>query len=93
MNNVQDIQVWISEVLDTTSDILLELDSEERSFLLNYSEKDLRNAIYIFSHVLTNIGTHKNVINLQNGASLGEEIYDLVKKYTNLDFKQINYNK
>lgn len=76
----------ISSALDDWANIMLDIEANQKAFLLHYDEKDLLNAIYIFEHIITNVGINNNTIkNGEMAFLMGKELREYVKKFTSID--------
>lgn len=64
---IKEINQHISDALEQWSDILLESDANEWSYYLNYTDRDLLNAVQIFFSVASNIGIKNKSLNFENG--------------------------
>jgi beta-lactamase class D len=73
LRQIKKINKEISGALKFWQDMLLISDADQWSYLLDYSDEDLLNALYIFNHVAQNIA-------IKNGQFKNEE--DIVKKMT-----------
>lgn len=86
MNSISEVQAHISSALDDWANIMLDIEANQKAFLLHYDEKDLLNAIYIFEHIITNVGIYNNTIKDGEMAFLmGKELREYVKKFTSID--------
>lgn len=70
---IESMQTEIAESLSMWQDILLHADADEWAYELNYTEKDLLNALYIFSHIATNKAIKSGFINETNAATVGAQ--------------------
>ena len=98
---IKEIQKSFKDSLDTWADIILgfEVKCDEANIVPNkLDDEALMNAIILFRHTLFNIAYHQNKMTEENATELGNEIYELIKKYTNINtrtfyqFKGINFN-
>ena len=86
MDSIGEVQAHISGALDDWANIMLDIEANQKAFLLHYTEKDLLNAIYIFEHIITNVGIYNNTIKDGEMAFLmGKELREYVKKFTSID--------
>lgn len=85
MDSIREVQAHISAALSDWSYIMNDIDANEKTHLLHYSEKDLFNILYMFEHVMINVGIHNGVINEDNATAMGSELREYVKKCTNID--------
>lgn len=68
-NNLTEIKMANKEIkgaLGAWQEILNIADADEWAFYLEYDEKDLFNALYIFNHVAQNIAIKKGFLNEEN---------------------------
>ena len=84
-NSIREIQIHICDALEQWAKTMAKAEYENRAFMLHYKEKDLFNAVYILSHVLSNIGTHNGTISENNVEEVGMEIRKFVHKFSGLD--------
>ena len=86
MDSIGEVQAHISGALDDWANIMLGIEANQKAFLLHYTEKDLLNAIYIFEHIITNVGINNNTIkNGEMAFLMGKELREYVKKFTSID--------
>lgn len=78
---IEEINQHISEALEQWSDIMLMADADEWAYYIEYSDKDLLNALYIFNHVASSMAIKKGYI---------QDEKDIVKKISL--FKESVYN-
>lgn len=85
----------MTEILEPLEDIarfMLDLDCAEESSKYEFDDEDLMNAIHIFWTVIGNIQAVRALkagkglkIGSQEGQAMGQELRDLIFKYTGLD--------
>lgn len=63
---ISKINKEIKEALNFWADMLLISDVDNWSYYLNYDDKDLLNALYIFNHVAQNIAIKNGHLNEKN---------------------------
>lgn len=89
-NSIREVQVHISDALDQWADIMLNISAREKAHLLHYKDEDLINAIYIFEHVLANVGIHNLTIkNADDAIEAGNQLRDYVKRFTGIDTHEL----
>lgn len=86
---IKEVNQHISDALQQWSDILLLADADEWAYHLNYSDQDALNAIFIFNHVLSNIGIKNGVINDKNVIEKSKKLREFIKDYCGLDTVEI----
>lgn len=63
---IKEINQHISEALDGWSKVMVEADANNWSYHLEYSDRDLLNALHIFNHVAGNIAIKNGFLNEKN---------------------------
>ena len=86
---IKEINQHISDALQQWADIMLLADADNWSYQLNYSDKDALNAIFIFNHVLSNIGIKNGVLNDKNVIEKSKKLREFIKDYCGLDTIEI----
>jgi hypothetical protein len=66
LRQIKQINKDISDALKFWQDMLLISDADQWAYYLEYSEKDLFNALYIFNHVAQNIAIKKGFFTEEN---------------------------
>lgn len=81
MNNeeIKEINKHISDALEQWSDILLESDAKDWSYYLNYTDRDLLNALQIFFCVASNIAVKKGSLNYENIEEKNAKLKECIK--------------
>lgn len=67
---IKEIHQHISNALEQWVDIMNKADADEWAYYIDYSDKDLFNALYIFNHVAQNIAIKSNFIKDEQDAQL-----------------------
>lgn len=86
---IKEINQHISDALEQWSTTMLVADADEWAYHLNYSEQDAMNAIFIFNHVLSNIGIKNGVLNDKNVIEKSKKLREFIKDYCGLDTIEI----
>lgn len=63
---IKEINQHISDALGQWQDVMLMADVDEWAYLLNYSDEDLLNAMYIFNHIAQNRGIKSGFFTCNN---------------------------
>lgn len=63
---IKEINQHISDALEQWSNVTLEADANNWAYLLEYSDKDLANALFIFNHVVANIAIKSGFLTEEN---------------------------
>lgn len=66
LNEIKEINQHISDALEQWSDIMLEADADAWAYELEYSDRDLLNALLIFNHVASNKAIKNGILNENN---------------------------
>lgn len=91
-NSIREVQVHISDALEQWSYIMNDIDASNKAFMLHYKDKDLLNIIYMFEHIVANIGIHNKVVNETNATAMGNDLREYIKKYTGIDTVELTKN-
>lgn len=86
---IKEINQHISDALEQWSTTMLVADADEWAYHFNYSDQDALNAIFIFNHVLSNIGIKNGVINDKNVIEKSKQLQNFIKDYCGLDTIEI----
>jgi hypothetical protein len=86
---IKEINQHISDALEQWANVMLTADANEWAYLLNYSDQDALNAIFIFNHVLSNIGIKNGTLNDKNVIEKSKELREFIKDYCGLDTVEI----
>lgn len=86
---IKEINQHISDALEQWSTTMLVADANEWAYHLNYSEEDALNAIFILTHVLSNIGIKNGVLNDKNVIEKTNKLRECVKDFCDLDTVEI----
>lgn len=82
---IKEINQHISDALEQWSKTMVMADADEWAYYLNYSDQDALNAIFIFNHVLSNIGIKNGVLNDKNAFEKSKKLREFIKDYCGLD--------
>ncbi len=63
---IKEINQYISDALEQWSAIMVKADADEWAYELEYSDRDLLNALQIFNHVASNIAIKSGHLNEEN---------------------------
>ena len=69
----------IKEALSNCQEIMLLADADRWAYLLEYDDKDLLNALYIFNHVAQNIAIKRGHLNEENAESNMRRFCDCIE--------------
>lgn len=82
---IKEINKHVSDALRQWMEVLNTADADGWAYYLNYSDKDALNVIYIFNHILQNIGIKNGTINEDNAIAKGIAIKNAIKDYCGID--------
>lgn len=81
----------ISGILDELSELLWELEADNKAEHIRYTKADVMSAVKIFMHVLSNVAIHKAIERGEKDPNFilpyGERIAKLTKDMTGVDTK------
>jgi hypothetical protein len=76
---IKEINEHISDALEMWQNIMLEADAGKWAYHLDYNDRDLLNALYIFNHVAQNIAIKKGYLNEQNAEMCMRRFCDCIE--------------
>lgn len=82
---IKEINQHISDALKQWSDIATLADADNWSYHFEYSDEDLFNALYIFTHVAQNIAIKNGYINENNATEKIHSFKDSLKETFGFD--------
>lgn len=77
------------EGINIWADIMLMAEADRWAIELDYYPRDIMNAVYIFQHVLSNVGIKSGRINEDKAVEFSNRLRDLVKDMTGYDTLEI----
>lgn len=83
--NIQEINVHISDALSTWSDILLKAENDNWAHGLNFSDGDLLNALFIFNSVWGNRAIKGGIFDEKNIVDKVTTLRECLKEVYNID--------
>lgn len=75
----------MSKMLEGIANMMLTSEADEWAVRLGYDTGDVFNVVYIFHHVLNNVGIKGGYINEAKAVEFGERLRQLVKDMTGYD--------
>lgn len=87
--SVQEINSRMREGINIWADIMLMAEADRWAIELDYFPRDIMNAVYIFQHVLSNVGIKAGRINEDKAVEFGLRLRELVKDMTGYDPREI----
>jgi len=85
MEQIKGINEHIKDALDMWAGVMLKAEADHWSYFLEYSRRDVENALLIFIHVLANVGIKSGEISIEKADEIGKRLHDLVKEMTGMD--------
>ena len=87
--DIREINSRMREGINIWADIMLMAEADRWAIELDYSPRDIMNAVYIFQHVLSNVGIKSGRINEDKAVEFGIRLRELVKDMTGYDPREI----
>lgn len=78
IEKIKIINQAISEALGRWFDIMITADADGWAYLLEYSDEDMLNALFIFNHVWQNRAIKNGVLNTENATEMMEKFKGMV---------------
>ena len=75
---VQQVNEGLRGQMNTLADIMLMSEADQWAYLLNYYPRDIMNAVYIFQHVVSNVGIKSGRIDEKTAVEYGHRLSQLV---------------
>lgn len=86
MERIEELNKHIRDGLNQWADIMLMAEADKWDVELNYFPRDIMNVVYIFIHVLSNVGVKNGHIrDEQTAEAYGARLRELVKDMTGHD--------
>lgn len=87
--DIREINSRMREGINIWADIMLMAEADRWAIELDYFPRDIMNAVYIFQHVLSNVGIKAGRINEDKAVEFGLRLRELVKDMTGYDPREI----
>ena len=78
IEKIKIINQAISEALGRWFDIMITADADGWAYLLEYSDEDMLNALFIFNHIWQNRAIKNGVLNTENATEMMEKFKGMV---------------
>lgn len=79
---VQQVNEGLRGQMNTLADIMLMSEADQWAYLLNYFPRDIMNAVYIFQHVVSNVGIKSGRIDEKTAVEYGHRLSQFVNEMT-----------
>lgn len=79
---VQQVNEGLRKQMNTLADIMLMSEADQWAYLLNYYPRDIMNAVYIFQHVVSNVGIKSGRIDEKTAVEYGHRLSQFVNEMT-----------
>lgn len=76
--NILKVNEDLREMMNTLADMMLMSEADQWAYLLNYYPRDIMNAVYIFQHVVSNVGIKSGRIDEKTAVEYGHRLSQLV---------------
>ena len=81
-NDLKEINTAIRDGINQWADVMLESEVKQWAYRLDYFPRDLMNAIYIFQHVVSNVGIKSGRIDEKTAVEYGHRLSQFVNEMT-----------
>lgn len=88
---IQEINQHISDALKQWADVVVTADADGWAYLLNYSDKDIANALWLINSILQNVAIKSSHINLDNAINKGKAFRKAIKDYCGVDPAELTH--
>lgn len=78
-NKIKEINQHISDALEQWSNIVTRADADNWSYCIEYSDRDLLNALKIFTHVASNVAIKNGHLNEENVSTKMDKFVDTLE--------------
>ena len=85
IEKIKIINQAISEALGRWSDIMITADADGWAYLLEYSDEDMLNALFIFNHIWQNRAIKNGVLNTENATEMMEKFKGMIMDVFGID--------
>ena len=80
--NIQQVNEGLREMMNTLADMMLMSEADQWAYLLSYFPRDIMNALYIFQHVVSNVGIKSGRIDEKTAVEYGHRLSQFVNEMT-----------
>ena len=91
IEKIKIINQAISEALGRWFDIMITADADEWAYLLEYSDEDMLNALFIFNHVWQNRAIKNGVLNTENATEMMEKFKGMIMDVFGIDTIELTH--
>ena len=85
IEKIKIINQAISEDLGRWFDIMITADADGWAYLLEYSDEDMLNALFIFNHIWQNRAIKNGVLNTENATEMMEKFKGMIMDVFGID--------
>ena len=75
---IQQVNEGLREQMNTLADMMLMSEADQWAYMLNYFPRDIMNAVYIFQHVVSNVGIKSGHIDEKTAVEYGHRLSQFV---------------
>lgn len=79
---IQQVNEGLRELMNTLADMMLMSEADQWAYLLSYFPRDIMNAVYIFQHVVSNVGIKSGRIDEKTAVEYGHRLSQFVNEMT-----------
>ena len=80
--NILKVNEGLREMMNTLADMMIMSEADQWAYLLSYFPRDIMNAVYIFQHVVSNVGIKSGRINEKTAVEYGHRLSQFVNEMT-----------
>ena len=88
---IQEINQHISDALKQWADIVVTADADGWAYLLNYTDEDIVNALWIINCILHNVAIKSGHINFDNAIDKGRAFREAIKDFCGIDPAELTH--
>lgn len=82
---IQEINQHISDALRQWADVVVTADADGWAYLLNYTDEDVINALWLINCILQNVAIKSGHIDFSNAINKGKAFREAIKDFCGID--------
>jgi hypothetical protein len=88
---IQEINQHISDALRQWADVVVTADADGWAYLLNYTDEDVINALWLINCILQNVAIKSGHINFDNAIDKGKAFRKAIKDFCGIDPAELTH--
>lgn len=88
---IQEINQHISDALRQWADVVITADADGWSYLLNYTDEDVVNALWLINSILQNVAIKRGHIDFNNAIDKGKAFREAIKDFCGIDPAELTH--